>query len=128
VTAVRRAAARRLAIRPVAGLVAACLAAASLVMSGCSKEQVKNAMPPAVPAVQPGGLADQAMATTIRMSLRSDPRTQSSNINVNVTGRAVTLSGTAATAAAKAAAVEIAGKSAGAAEVTDQMTVAPGGP
>jgi hypothetical protein len=96
--------------------------------AGCSKGQIQEVTPPAIKAAEPGGLADRALAATVKMNLTSDPRTQSSNINVRVMARVVTLSGQVASADVKAAALQIAQRSAGGREIVDQMTVAPGAP
>lgn len=80
---------------------------------------------PAAQQVEPGGGVDQAIKATVELNLKSDPRTQSSPIQVSVSGRVVTLTGVAAGDDARTAAVEIAKKIPDATQVVDQMTVGP---
>jgi hypothetical protein len=83
---------------------------------------------PAVQQVEPGGGVDRAIKATVELNLKSDPRTQSSPIQVGVSGRVVTLTGQAAGSDAKAAAVEIAKKIPDVTQVVDEMTVGEGVP
>lgn len=83
---------------------------------------------PAVQQVEPGGGVDRAIKATVELNLKSDPRTQSSRIQVSVSGRVVTLTGEAAGADAKVAAVEIAKKIPDVTQVVDEMTVGEGVP
>ena len=96
-----------------AGVVAAALTGA-----GCVQQAVQE--------TQPGGGVDRAIRAAVLASIRSDPRTQTSQIDATVSGRVVTLTGQAAGGDAKFAAVELAQKISDVTQVVDQMTVAPG--
>jgi hypothetical protein len=112
------------------GLALGFVALAGLaVAGGCRPEKVQEAIPGgnAIQEASPGGTADQAIKVTIETNLRTDPRTQGSQITVSVSGRLVTLAGQAATGEAKLAAVEIAKRTPSVTEVIDQLSVAPGG-
>ena len=87
-------------------------------LTGCSR---------AVEEAAPGGGVDRAIKAAVEMSLKTDPRTQSSQITVAVSGRVVTLTGEVKDGEAKLAAVELTRKMPDVTDVKDDLTVAPGG-
>lgn len=102
--------------------VVAILAAVSggIACGGCAPREAAR-------QVAPGGGVDAAIEAAVRMSLKADPRTQASAIDVAVSGRVVTLTGEAASGEAKLAAVGLAERTPDVVQVIDRMTVKAGG-
>lgn len=115
----------------VAGVVL--LAALGFAAAGCSCSKPKPIPASELPGggalqqLAPGQTADRTIKGVVELNLKTDPRTMTSPINVSVSNRVVTLSGSATGEAARQEALELAKKVPDVGQVVDQMQIAPAG-
>jgi BON domain len=106
------------------------LAGSLLVVSGCKQltsltKETPQATPAAAPAPAPAPRSDQDIASDIQSRIGGQPALNGQDIQVNVTGGTVTLTGTANNDASRALAAAESGGVNGVRTVINNLTVAP---